>query len=125
MNILLSSLQNYWGIILFVIGFVIFLVTQGKAKATQIILSLMLRAEKEAEGMVLKSGDEKFMFVVDYGYQLLPRNVRLFITYTMFEDMAKVLYARAKNYLSGLNTNGENQKPQQEEIQESKVTDPG
>ena len=117
MNILLSSLQNYWGIILFVIGFVIFLVTQGKAKATQIILSLMLRAEKEAEGMVLKSGDEKFMFVVDYGYQLLPRNVRLFITYTMFEDMAKVLYARAKNYLSGLNTNGENQ--------ESKVTDPG
>lgn len=125
MNILLSSLQNYWGIILFVIGFVIFLVTQGKARATQIILSLMLRAEKEAEGMVLKSGDEKFMFVVDYGYQLLPRNVRLFITYTMFEDMAKVLYARAKNYLSGLNTNGENQKPQQEEIQESKVTDPG
>lgn len=125
MNVLLSGLQNYWGIILLVIGFVIFLVTQGRAKATQIILSLMLRAEKEAEGMVLKNGDEKFMFVVDYGYQLLPRNVRLFITYKMFEDMAKVLYASAKNYLLGLNNNGDNQKPKQEELQESKVTDPG
>lgn len=125
MDVFQSYLQSYWGIILFIVGFVIFLVTQGKAKATQIILSLMLRAEKEAEVMVLENGDQKFMFVVDYGYQLLPRNVRLFITYKMFEDMAKVLYASAKNYLLGLNTNGDNQKPKQEELQESKVNDPG
>ncbi|TGE37918.1 hypothetical protein E4K67_12910 [Desulfosporosinus fructosivorans] len=125
MDVILSYLQNYWGIILFIIGFVIFLVTQGKSKAVQIILSLMLRAEKEAESLVLKTGDQKLGFVVEKGYRLLPMTVRLFITYTMFEDMAKLLYASAKNYLSGLNTTHENQKPKQEQIQELKATDSG
>jgi len=120
-DIVLSGLQAYWGLILFVIGFVVFLVSQGKAKATKIILSLMLRAEKEAEGLVLQNGDQKLNFVVDKGYQLLPRTVRLFITYTMFEEMAKLLYASAKEYLLGLSV----QKPKPEEIQESKITDPG
>lgn len=121
MDVFLSTLQSYWGIILFVICFVIYLVSQGKTRATQIILSLMLRAEKEAESLLLQTGDQKFAFVVDKGYQLLPRTVRLFITYAMFEDMAKLLYASAKNYLLGLN----NGKPKQEELQERKVTDQG
>lgn len=113
MDVILSYLQNYWGAILFIMGFVFvtFLVTRGKAEAAQIILSLMLRAEKEAESLVLKNGDEKFSFVVDYGYQLLPRTARLLITYVMFEDMAKLLYASAKNYLSRIDTTDENQKP--------------
>jgi len=123
-DVLVSNIQSYWGLILFVICFIIYLVMQGRSKATQIILSLMLQAEKEAEGLMLKTGDDKFMFVVDRGYQLLPANVRMFITYTMFEDMANTLYARAKNYLSGLNASDEN-KPKQEELQESKITDPG
>ncbi|AFQ45140.1 hypothetical protein [Desulfosporosinus meridiei] len=113
MDVILAYLQNYWGIILFVIGFITFLVTQGKAEAAQIILSLMLRAEKEAECLVLKNGDEKFSFVVDYGYRLLPRTARLFITYTMFSDMAKIFYASAKNYLLGIKNSDENQKPKQ------------
>ncbi|TGE36900.1 hypothetical protein E4K67_17535 [Desulfosporosinus fructosivorans] len=124
MDVFLSYLQSYWGIILFALCFIIYLISQGKTKATQIILSLMLRAEKEAEDLMLKNGDQKFIFVVDRGYQLLPANVRLFITHKMFEDMANTLYSRAKNYLSGLNTTDEN-KPKQEEIQESKITDPG
>lgn len=76
----------------------------------------MLRAEKEAEIMLFKTGDEKFVFVVDYGYQLLPAYVKMFITYKMFEDMAKSLYGSAKGYLLDLRP---------VEIQENKVTDPG
>lgn len=121
MDVFLSTLQTYWGIILFVLCFVIYLVSQGRTKATQIILSLMLRAEKEAESLLLKNGDQKFMFVVDYGYQLLPAYIRTFITYKMFTEMARTLYDSAKNYLFGLN----DQKPKQEELQERKVTDPG
>ncbi|HBV85749.1 MAG TPA: hypothetical protein DEF42_03620 [Desulfosporosinus sp.] len=121
MEVFISTLQNYWGIILFALCFVIYLITQGRSKAKQIILSLMLRAEKEAEALLLKNEDQKFMFVVDYGYQLLPARVKLFITYKMFTEMANSLYASAKNYLTGLNKN----KPKQEELQESKITDPG
>lgn len=125
MDIVLSYLQQYWGLILFVICFIVFLVAQGRTKATKIILSLMLRAEKEAEALFLKNGDEKFMFVVNYGYNLLPKTARLIITYSMFENMANTLYATAKNYLSRLNTTDDNIKPKREEIQEEKVTDPG
>lgn len=121
MDVFLSYLQGYWGIILFIIGCVVFLIMQGRTKATEIILSLMLRAEKEAEDLVLQTGDQKFSFVVNKGYQLLPRTVRLFITFTMFEEMAKLLYKSAKEYLLGLN----NGKPKQAELQERKVTDPG
>jgi hypothetical protein len=121
MDVSVSTLQSYWGIILFVICFVIFLITQGRAKAKEIILSLMLRAEKEAEALLFKTGDEKFIFVVDYGYRLLPAYVKAFITYAMFENMAKSLYASAKEYLLGLHDT----KPKQEEIQDSKITDPG
>ena len=121
MDVFLSTLQSYWGIILFAICFVIYLITQGRTKAKEIILSLMLRAEKEAETLFLKTGDEKFLFVVDYGYRLLPAYVRTFITYKMFTDLANTLYATAKNYLLGLHDT--ETKP--EEIQESKITDPG
>jgi len=120
-DVFLSTLQQYWGIILFVICFVIFLVSQGREEAKKIILSLMLRVEKEAEALLLKNGDQKFMFVVSYGYNLLPKTARIFITYTMFESMANTLYASAKEYLISLH----DADPKQEEIQESKITDPG
>jgi len=121
LDVFLTTLQQYWGVILFVLCFVVYLITQGRSKATQIILSLMLRAEKESEALLLKTGDEKFMFVVDFGYQRLPAYVRAFITYTMFKDMANTLYASAKNYLLGLH----DAEPKPPAIQESKITDPG
>lgn len=120
MDIVLSGLQAYWGLIIFVIGFVVFLVSQGKAKATKIILSLMLQAEKQAEALVLEVGDQKFSFVVSKGYELLPRAVRMVMTYSMFENMARTLYASAKNYLTELNFTDDHQKPKEEAIQEER-----
>lgn len=122
MNTVLSYLKDYWGLLLIVVAFCIYLVSVGRAQAKQILLSLMLRAEKEVEGYLFQTGDEKFSFVVTKGYELLPRYVRLIITYKMFEDMAQALYAKAKEYLYSLD---EGLKPKSEELQESKVTDPG
>lgn len=103
MAVFLFFLQNYWGFCLWAIGLVIILATRGKAEAAQIILSLMLRVEKEAESLLLQNGDEKFTYVVEYGYRILPKSARLLISYEMFENMANRIYVRAKSYLSKSN----------------------
>lgn len=124
MDTLFSYLRDYWGLLLFVVAFIIYLVSVGRAQAKQILLSLMLRAEKEVEGYLFRTGDEKFAFVVSRGYELLPRYVKLIITYSMFEDMARALYAKAKEYLFSLNID-DGLKPIAEKLQERKETDPG
>jgi len=103
MEAVLGYIYQFWGLLLVVVVFIIYLISQGRAKAGQIILSLMLRLEKQAEEYALKTGEEKFSFVVEKGYQLLPKYVRMFISYKMFEEMAGLLYAKAKEYLLSLN----------------------
>lgn len=124
MDMLFGYLQDYWGLLLFVVAFCIYLVNIGRAEAKKVILSLMLRVEKDAEALLLKTGEEKLGFVVERGYQLLPPMIRAFITFTMFQDLANKLYVEAKNYLLSLD-NEENQKPKAQELQERKETDPG
>jgi hypothetical protein len=121
-DILIGYLKEYWGLLLLVVAFLIYLFSLGRAEAKQILLSLMLRAEKEVEGYIFRTGDEKFSFVVSRGYELLPRYVKLIITYSMFEDMAQALYNKAKEYLYSLD---DGLKPKAEELQERKETDPG
>lgn len=91
-------LQSYWGVILVVLGFGVYTIFQ-RQNAKKIILSLMLRLEKEAETLALTTGDAKFQFVVDKGYQLLPQGARIFITPAMFKALAQTLYDEAKKYL--------------------------
>lgn len=102
METVLSYAQEFWGLLLVVVVFIIYLVSQGRAKAGRIVLSLMLRLEKQAEEYALQTGEEKFGFVVEKGYQLLPRYVRLVISYRMFEELAGKLYEEAKSYLLSL-----------------------
>ncbi|HHY27708.1 MAG TPA: hypothetical protein GX523_13385 [Desulfitobacterium dehalogenans] len=102
METALSYVQNFWGLLLVVAVFIIYLFSQGRAKAGKILLSLMLRLEKQAEEYALQTGEEKFGFVVERGYQLLPKYVKMFITYKMFVELANKLYEEAKNYLLNL-----------------------
>lgn len=119
METALEYVQNFWGLLLVAAVFIIYLISQGRAKAGQIVLSLMLRLEKQAEEYALQTGEEKFGFVVEKGYQLLPKYVRLVISYKMFEELAGKLYEEAKNYLLSLD------KPLDKPYQERKETDPG
>ncbi len=102
METALNHVQEFWGLLLVAVAFIIYLISQGRAKSGQIVLSLMLRLEKHAEEYALQTGEEKFGFVVEKGYQLLPRYVRLVISYKMFEELADRLYNEAKNYLVSL-----------------------
>lgn len=115
MNTLISLLQSYWGIIVVTLCFVIYAVFQ-REQAKKIILGLMLQLEKEAETLVLSTGDAKFQFLVDKGYQLLPQGARVFITPAMFTSLAQSLYDGAKKYLAGYipDTPSEVDKPEQQ-----------
>lgn len=97
-QILTNVAQAYWGIIAVIIGFIVYAVFNWQ-NAKKIILGLMLQLEKEAETLALSTGDAKFQFVVDKGYQLLPQGARIFITPAMFTALAKSLYDEAKKYL--------------------------
>lgn len=120
METALGYVHEFWGLLVVLVAFIIYLFSQGRAKAGKIVLSLMLRLEKQAEEYALQTGEEKFAFVVERGYQLLPRYVRLIISYKMFVELADKLYNEAKNYLLSLD-----QKPIQAPYQERKETDPG
>ncbi len=102
METALGYVQDFWGLLLVVAAFIIYLVSQGRAKAGKILLSLMLRLEKQAEEYALQTGEEKFRFVVERGYQLLPEYIKMFITYRMFVELANELYEEAKSYLMSL-----------------------
>lgn len=99
MEQVLVFLQSYWGIFAVGIGFGIYgLFERQKAKDT--ILSLMLQVEKNAETLALTTGDEKFQFVVDNGYQALPAVVKTVVTKEVFQTLARNLYDSAKSYLT-------------------------
>ncbi|AFM02396.1 hypothetical protein Desde_4135 [Desulfitobacterium dehalogenans ATCC 51507] len=102
METALGYIQNFWGLLLVVAVFIIYLISLGRTKAGKIVLSLMLRLEKQAEEYALQTGEEKFGFVVEKGYQLLPKYVRLIFSYKMFVELADRLYDDAKNYLMSL-----------------------
>ncbi len=102
METALGYVNQFWGLLLVMAVFIIYVISQGRAKAGKIVLSLMLRLEKQAEEYALQTGEEKFGFVVEKGYQLLPRYVRLVLSYKMFEELAGKLYEEAKNYLLSL-----------------------
>ncbi len=102
METALGYVNQFWGLLLVMAVFIIYLISQGRAKAGQIVLSLMLRLEKQAEEYALQTGEEKFGFVVEKGYQLLPKYVRLVLSYKMFEELAGKLYEEAKSYLLSL-----------------------
>ncbi|AFL99779.1 hypothetical protein Desde_1354 [Desulfitobacterium dehalogenans ATCC 51507] len=119
METALGYVQNVWGLLLVVAAFIIYLLSQGRAKAGKILLSLMLRLEKQAEEYALQTGEEKFGFVVERGYQLLPKYVKIVITNKMFVELANKLYEEAKDYFLNLD-----EKPIQARVKDRKETDP-
>ncbi|WP_088186028.1 hypothetical protein [Desulfosporosinus sp. FKA] len=98
MDVVISLLQQYWGIGAVVVGFGVYAFFNLQS-AKKIILSVMLQLEKNAEALVLSTGEQKFDYLVTRGYQILPQSARVFITPAMFSSLAQTLYDRAKKYL--------------------------
>jgi len=93
------SIQLIVEIAFYVILALLYGISSGKKITTETLLSLMLRVEKDADDLLLENGDDKFHYVVEKGYQLLPRPVRLLINVRTFERIAATLYVQAKRYV--------------------------
>jgi len=100
-NLLMSTLTSYWGIIIVLIGYAILFIFQRKT-AEKLLLGLMLQVEKSAEALALQTGDEKFKYVCDKGYELMPSATKLLISKGVFINLAMQAYDKAKSYLKVL-----------------------
>ena len=70
--------------------------------AEKLLLGLMLQVEKSAEALALQTGDEKFKYVCDKGYELMPSATKLLISKGVFINLAMQVYDKAKSYLKVL-----------------------
>lgn len=95
---ILNILLPYWGIAIGALGFGVYSIYNWQT-AKKIILSIMLQLEKEAESLCLSTGDAKFQFLLDKGYQMLPYGARMIISPAIFQTIAQNLYDDAKKYL--------------------------
>jgi len=100
-NLLMGTLTSYWGIIIVLIGYAILFIFQRKT-AEKLLLGLMLQVEKSAEALTLQTGDEKFKYVCDKGYELMPSATKLLISKGVFINLAMQVYDKAKSYLEVL-----------------------
>ncbi len=91
--------QQVIEIVLYVILIILYALSTGKKMTAQTLLSLMLRVEKDSDDLLLKDGNEKFNYVVEKGYMLLPKPVRLIVSPKTFERIAVILYIEAKRTL--------------------------
>jgi len=100
-NLLMGALTSYWGIIIVLIGYAALWIFQRKM-AEKLLLGLMLQVEKSAEALALQTGDEKFKYVCDKGYELMPSATKLLISKGVFINLAMQAYDKAKSYLKVL-----------------------
>jgi hypothetical protein len=97
----IDLVSQYWGVGAVAVGAGIYFVTHKSiaiSYAKTKISKLMLAAEKAAEQLVLNTGSEKFDWVVDKGYDLLPSAVRIFISKPLFKSLVQELFDEAKAF---------------------------
>lgn len=86
---------SYWGLIGLVALFILeFFREREVAKAR--VKELIFLAEEKAQKKVLKSGQQKFDWVVEQGYQYLPPIVQLFMTKEAYQLLVQSIFDRIK-----------------------------
>lgn len=88
--------SNWWGIVLLIVisgGYVI----NNTKNAKELAYKMMLIAEKRAEELVLKTGLEKKEWVLSQ-YDLLPAQVKMFVTRALWEKLVQDLYDKALDW---------------------------
>jgi hypothetical protein len=93
-----NFISQYWGLISMFLGGVVYVATHytwAKSFAKKKAIQLMFSAEARAEELALSLGAEKFSWVVDQGYNLLPAPVRVFISKPLFSTVVQSLFDEA------------------------------
>ncbi|MFC0213756.1 hypothetical protein ACFFK0_15090 [Paenibacillus chartarius] len=78
----------------FVLGVLYLILHRGIAmsQAKKTAMTLMLGAEKRAEQLILITGQDKFNWVVDKGYDMMPAALRMFISKPAFRTIVQDLF---------------------------------
>lgn len=88
---MLEFLQNHWGliaVIVITICYSLYDFEQFKRK----IAALIFVAEERAEEYALQKGSEKFAWVVEHGYQYLPRWMKFFLSEEAFRALVQSIF---------------------------------
>lgn len=91
----LQLLADNWRLIAAFIGGVLYLLTHrglAMSQARKTAMTLMLAAEKRAEQLILVTGQDKFDWVIDKGYDLMPAALRMFIGKPAFRSIVQDLF---------------------------------
>lgn len=89
--------EQFWGLIALLVCVVLYRET-AFSFAKQKAAHLMLIAEKRAEEFLLETGRDKFEWVVEKGYSILPAVVKMFISYKVFRIIVQELFDAAIDY---------------------------
>lgn len=97
MTELLSFLASWWGLVALVVIFTLKLVFDYD-NTVKMIRGLIFLAEEKAKNEVLKTGEEKFQWVVANGYQYLPATLKLFLSEELFAKLVQHIFNRIKEW---------------------------
>lgn len=93
-NILTEALQflsNWWGL-LFVLVVIVVMAVFRRQTLKRIAIRLIFVAEERSRQYALRTGKEKFEWVVENGYGLIPPWLKLFVTKEMFSVIVQTVF---------------------------------
>ena len=97
---IISFIGQWWGIIFWVIAAILALfgveVFVERGILQKRVRDLIFLAEKEAREAALITGEQKFQWVIENGYKLLPPVLNKFISEDMFKVIVQAIYDRIK-----------------------------
>ncbi|WP_034869274.1 hypothetical protein [Clostridium lundense] len=99
MQAVINFIWEWRYVIIYIISFILFIVSQGKQWFNAKAYSLMLLAKSKAKDGVLASGQEQEDWTVDQLYIILNRLKIPFVTKDALRPVVRKLYRLAKDYI--------------------------
>ena len=97
MTEVLNFLFSWWGLIALLAIFVLKLIFDYDG-TVKMVRGLIFLAEEKARQEVLKTGEEKFQWVVANGYQYLSATLKLFLSEELFAKLVQHIFNRIKEW---------------------------
>lgn len=97
MTEVLEFAAQWWGLIGVVLIIALKFIFDRKNMVEKTV-ELIYLAEEKAKQCVLNTGEEKFQWVVENGYQYLPATVKLFISKALYAVIVQEIFDRIKEW---------------------------
>lgn len=88
---MLHFVQEYWGLIAVIVMAIIYAIYDWE-RFKKRVTALIFVAEERAEEYALQKGSEKFAWVVEHGYQHLPKWLKFFLSEEAFRALVQGIF---------------------------------